>query len=470
MNNYLLISEREKINYLVAELAQKLGVNSDKLQNITTEVTDIITKSKDKSIEDILMIYFQKLESEMQKLLNERLTPGIQFGVQNENFQVFGYGGYFNKYNNKEITNDTMFSFDSISKLPVSVISYNYLKENNMSLDATVHDINNDFDLDASIKSILNFTAMVQTDKRLENLSNKETIDILKRCKENIIEKSKRHHYYQYSDIGYMTLRLSMDNFLEKLDGLLKQIDADNLTYDWCYNKNNITGGKIGMEFITPDNKGKNITFPGHTGLYGNIDSLLNLFQKILYTEEIIDAHDKSKLFEQPYLDPKVYDKDGKQLLGKNNSPQYTAKIAGIYRLPNGILDDNYSKMASCDMSELTTKGAMASTGTCGSWVVGDELRHLGRFGSYQAGLLTNPYSNVEVGNYDEGRNQIPNTNLIVNQNGIILGYQTKLNPYKELMTEYGLILELLTEYIKENDKNVLEAKKYKLVSKMGRH
>lgn len=68
------------------------------------------------------------------------------------------------------------------------------------------------------------------------------------------------------------------------------------------------------------------------------------------------------------------------------------AKIADIYRKPTGITDISYNKLASCDMSSLTTILASSSTGTCGSWVVGDDLSHQNKFGTYIGGLLTNPY------------------------------------------------------------------------------
>ena len=92
-------------------------------------------------------------------------------------------------------------------------------------------------------------------------------------------------------------------------------------------------------------------------------------------------------------------------------------------------------------MSHLTTDKAIASVGTCGSWAVTDNLEYKNKFGHYIGGLLTNPYSFVEQGYYPETKNNIPNTNLTVNQKGIILGYQSALNPYKELITEYFYFL-----------------------------
>ena len=139
------------------------------------------------------------------------------------------------------------------------------------------------------------------------------------------------------------------------------------------------------------------------------------------------------------------------------------AKIAGIYRKPNGITSPDYSKMASCDISEISTDNAKASTGTSGAWTVYDNIEN---FGSYVGGLLTNPYSYVKKDFYENSRNEIPNTNLTVNQNGVILGYQTKLNYYKDLITKYGLLLELLTKYIEKEDKKALDSTR-KLVKKI---
>lgn len=468
MTKYLLLSEQEKINELIELLALKLNQDPNNLNNIKENLTTIIKENKDSNIEDTLNTYSNYLEKEIKSLLTEKYTPGIQVGLQNNNFKIVEYGGRFNGTSIKEIKKDTLFSFDSISKILISLIITEEIRNNRLDWNTKVNEYNKDFELDATIESIIKFTSLIRTEKRIDNLETKETIDILKRCKELLNEKEQYKSFYEYSDIGYMILRLSIPEFLTKLDNLLSKIDNKNLSYDWINNKKNITGGKIESEYITPDPKGKKIFFPGHTGLYGNIEGLLNLFEKTFYEETIISKEEKEYLLKQPYQDPIVYSKDGTQLLGKNQSPQYMAKIAGIYRKPTGITDLNYNKLASCDMSYLTTDKAIASTGTCGSWAVTDNLSYQDKFGHYTGGLLTNPYSYVEHGYYPEAKNNIPNTNLTVNQKGIILGYQAKLNPYKELITEYGLLLELLTQYLKETDKEYLSNKKYQLTKKIS--
>lgn len=469
MEKYLLTSEKEKINNLIELLAQALDRTEEELQPLNQKFYNLIKETKDYSIQDILNTYFTLLSSDMNSLLESKITPAIQFGIQNDYFSIIGYGGFYNgTSNSKEIQDNTLFSFDSISKLLTSVIMMQEIRKEKISLDSSVHDYNPNFSLNSSIQSILKFTAMIRTEKRIDNLSQEETIAILKKCKEDLILKSQYKNFYEYNDIGYMILRLSLEDFLKKLDQILITMDNTNLTYRWQEQQKNITGGKITEEYITPDPKGRDILFPGHTGLYGNITGLLQLFYKILHTEEILTEKEKERLFSQPYLDPIVYAKDGTQLKGKNGSLQYTAKVSGIYRKPTGIITDNYNKMASCDMSNLTTDFAKASTGTCGSWVIGDNLTYQNKFGTYISGLLTNPYSTVEPGLYQNSINQIPNSNLTVNQKGIILGYQSKLNPYKELLTEYSLLLELLTEYLKETDTKTFQKSKHQLVKKIS--
>ena len=142
------------------------------------------------------------------------------------------------------------------------------------------------------------------------------------------------------------------------------------------------------------------------------------------------------------------------------------AKVSGIYRLPNGINNPNYSKIASCDMSDKTTNEAKASTGTCGSWIVTDNLNSNNKFGKYIGGFLTNPYSCIETKNYKDNE-RIPGTPHIVNQKGVILRYQTVLNKYKEIITKYGIILEIITEYIKEIDINALKRANKAYIKKM---
>ncbi len=457
MSKYLLKTEKNKINNLIEELNKSLNQETINLENIKKEFYQIIINCKDNSIEELLYYFLNSLINKITPLLTNNITSGLQVGIKNKYFNITAYGGRYNKDpNSKPIDENTFFSFDSISKLITSTIIMQDLKNKKLNLNTPLKEYNPNFNLNTSIESILKFTANLKTNTRIDNLPPQETIKILKQCQENLIEKEKYKNFYEYSDIGYMILRLSINNFLTKLDNLLQIIDNQNLTYKNLAHQNNITGGKITEEYITPDQKGRNIPFPGHTGLYGNIEGLLNIFYQILYTENILNEKDRTQLFTQPYPDPIVYNKDGTQQLGKNKSPQYMAKISGIYRKPTGIIDKNYNKLASCDMSEKTTDDAKASTGTCGSWIVSDNLSYNNKFGFYISGLLTNPYSFVNNSTYPNNINEIPHTPLQVNKKGIILGYSTKLNQYKEIITEYSLILTLLTEYIKEIDETSL--------------
>ena len=205
------------------------------------------------------------------------------------------------------------------------------VRNNNIDLSKTPNQYNKDFQLDATIASILNFTAYIKTNKRIDNLSKEKTINLLKECKENIEEKTKYKNYYEYNDIGYMIVRQIIKNFLNKLDKLIETIDKENITYKNYENKDNTTGGKITEEYITPDRKGREIPFPGHTGLYSNIEGLLNLFYKLVHTEELLTNKEKQILWTQPYQSPYRYNQDNTLKLDKYNTPRYTFKTAGIF-------------------------------------------------------------------------------------------------------------------------------------------
>ena len=452
MPKYLLKTEEEKITSLID------SINIKDLDYLKKNLKDILLNCKDASIEDTINYILDSLTKKLQTLLYHNITPGIEFGLKNDYFKLYSYGGKYNgKNTHKDIDIDTYFSFDSISKLITATISYLEVKNNNISMDTKIKDYNNDFLMDAKLEDILKFTAYIRTPKRIDNLKEEETINILKNIKENNIEKNKYNNFYEYNDIGYMILRQSIYNFTDKLDNLLKMIDNNNLTYKNLENKDKITGGKLGEEYMTPDPKGRDIPFPGHTGLYGNIMGLINMFEEIIYKENILTNEDKKILFSQPYNNPIVYNNDGSIKIGKNGTKQYMAKIAGIYRMPNNINDSNYNKMASCDMSDKTTHNAKASAGTCGSWIIGDTLNNNNnKFGTYIGGLLTNPYSYIENREYEEYE-KIKGTPHKVTTKGIIVRYQTRLNEYKEIITKYGLLLEIITEYIKEIDNNALE-------------
>lgn len=463
MSKYLLETDKKKINNLIND------VNIKDLEYLKKDLESILINCKDASIEDTINYLLEEMSYELQPLLSDNLTPGIEAGLKNDYFKMYTYGGKYNGMSDsKDIDINTLFSFDSISKLLTSVITYLEVKNGKMDMDTKLKDYNKDFSLDASPKEILNFTAHVKTPKRIDNLSVEETKDILKNVKQNFTEKDKYINYYEYSDIGYMILRQAIYDFTNKLDKLLKEIDEDNLTYKNIENKDNITGGKLGEEYMTPDTKGRGIDFPGHAGLYGNIVGLIKMFDEIIYKENILSNRDKDILFSQPYESPVVYNSDGSIKVGKNGSKQYMAKVAGIYRLPNGIVDPTYDKMASCDMSNKTTKKAKASTGTSGAWVVGDKLNNGDKFGTYVGGFLTNPYSYVETREYEKNE-EIVGTPHKVTPKGVILGYQTRLNKYKEIITKYGIMLEIITEYIKEVDEKALKDANKMYIKRMTR-
>ncbi len=457
MNKYLLNSEKNYIDILFNTLQKNLYHQTDiELKHI---FTTLITNNKDASIEDLLNNYIDLLISKMKPLLDKKLTLGVQFGIKNNHFQIETYGGkYIYKNTTKPINESTLFSFDSISKLITSIITMKEIREKNFNLNTKINNINPDYQLDATVESILKFTSPIRTEKRLENLNKTDTITLLKKCKENLIRKQENEYFYEYNDIGYMILRLVIPDFLNKLDTLLQEIDSTNLTYKTNNKKENITGGKINEEYITPDLKGREITFPGHTGLYGNISGLLNLYDKLMNTDTILTKEEKEILLKQPYPLPIIYNKE-------KNKYQYLNKVAGLYRVPKGITN-TYDKLSIFDIPNQTTKNATASTGTCGSWVMNDNLSTSNQFGKYTIGILTNPYSYVENKKYEDAINKLDNNNLEVNQKGVIIGYSKKLNPYKEIITNYAILLELITEYIKLNEKNISTIKK-KIIKKI---
>ena len=440
MQSYLLLGEQKQINTLLEQADKQLHHTIKK--ELKSILTNIIKNKKDSSIEETLDYFTSLLISKMNSLLKNNLTLGLQFGIKNNYFEITSYGGKKDINTKENIMSDTLFSIDSISKVLTSIVTMQQIRNNNFNMKTPIHQINKTYNLDATIESILKFTAHIKTSKRLDNLTKEETISLLKECKENLTEKNKYKNFYEYNDIGYMILRQTIPNFLETLDILTN----DNLTYN-NQSRTNITGGKINEENITPDTKGRDIIFPGHTGIYSNITGLLNLFYSLLYTENILTDKEKKQLWTQPYMSPILYNENGTPKKA-NNSFQYTNKIAGIYKVPKGI-SFNYDKLFLFDIPNNTTQNAIASAGTCGSWITSDKLILNNQNNTYTAGILTNPYSFVETKEYPNKTNKLINTPLEVNNKGKIIGYSKTLNPYKEIIVNYALILELLTEYIR---------------------
>lgn len=441
MSNYLLLSEQQKINNLLKQLEKQL-YNLD-IETLKKTLKIIITNNKDANIKDILNYYVDLLSMKMNQLLKKKLTQGLQFGIKTNSIEIVSYGGEYHQNNTTyNINEETLFSLDSISKVMTSVITILGTRTHNYNLNTTIHELNNEYNLDTSIESILKFTAWIKTKKRIEHLSKEETISLLKECKENLTEKKKYKNFFEYSDIGYMILRQVIPNFVELLNQLINQ----NITYKNKEN-NNITGGKIKEENITQDTKGRDIIFPGHTGLYANITGLLNFFYTLLYTENILTNKEKELLWKQPYPNPILYNQDGTPKIG-NNTYRYINKLAGFYKIPQGI-KETYDKLLLFDMPNNTTNKSVASAGTSGSWIIGDTLNLNNNIKNYTAAILTNPYSFVEAKEYPNPINPLNNTPLTVNSKGKIIEYSKKLNPYKETIVTYAIILELLTEYIR---------------------
>ena len=452
MSNYLLTNEKKELDKLTTNLEKTLYKTTP---IISEKLTNIIKTTKDYNIEDILNEILNNLINDTHSILDRNLTLGLQLGIKNEYFTITSYGGkkqYQNQIEN--IKDSTLFSFDSISKNLTSIITMYQVRNNILSLNTKINEFNNNYKLDDTIESILKFTAYIKTDKRIDYLSKKETINLLKQCKESIKNKNNYKNYYQYNDLGFMILRQIIPNFLEELDNLLEQIDNKNLTYK--NNTSNITGGKKNEENITQDPKGRDIPFPGHTGLYGNIEGLLNLFNQLINTDNILTSLEKEILYKQPYQDPILYQNNIPSLT-KDNTPKYINKIAGIYKIPTGIKKD-YNKITSFDISNYTTNNALSSAGTCGSWVTADKTI----YGHYTAGILTNPYSFIDNNPYPNDINKIPNTPLEVTKKGTIINYSKQLNQYKEIITIYANILELITEYLKKSNNPLPKLKKKK--------
>ena len=446
MEKYLLLQEKSHINDLITL------INKDIYQPINQEqqekMINFIKKNKDSSIDDLLHIYLTSLKEEMKSIIDTNLTLGIQFGIKTKNIQLEVYGGnYITNNKLKRVNEKTLFSLDSISKVITSIITTHQIRKKTFNFNTPINKINKEYQMDATIKSILNFTAYIQTRKRIDNLTKEETISLLKECKELIELKNNYNNYYKYNDIGYMILRQIIPNFIEELNEI---IENTSFTYKNLENKENITGGKIGEEYITQDTKGRDIIFPGHTGLYGNINDILTLFNNIINTENILTNEEKEQLWKQPYTYP--YSKDKTTL-----KEHCITKIAGIYKVPNNI-KDNYDKLKLFDIPENTTNNSICSAGTCGSWVMNDNIMH----NNYTIALLANPYSFIENKIYKDDINIIPNTNLTVNKTGKIINYPKLLNPYKKTLVNYAILLELITNYFHLQEKDLNKIKRLK--------
>lgn len=447
----------KNIKKVMNDLSIALNIDRKELSSIESKLKTIILGANNHTLEDMLEKYFNMLKNEMTNMIVEKFTPGFQFGIKNKHISVIGFYGKFNgREDSKDIEYNTYFSFDSISKILTSIITMLLIRDGKFTFDTLIKDINPEFSLDASIKDIMHFTSNIKTDKRLEGLSRDETIELLKKCRDLV--ELKQPNFYQYTDIGHMILRCAMPGFMEKIDTVLNLIDPFNLTYENTEYIGRVTGGRLGNEHFTPDLKGRCISFPGHTGLYGNIRGLLNFFEKVS-RDSILTNEELELLLKQPYENPIIYNSLGEPVY-KNQRILCTGKLAGFYIKPNNIPSgEEYDYMLSCDFPKLTTSQVRSSTGTSGSYALNDNL---GSLGCYTAGILTNPYSCVEDVRYPndiytKSQNPIKGFNINVDERGVVLGHYKKLEKYRAILAEYGILLNLITEYYKNIDSSSLE-------------
>ena len=154
MNKYLLQKEQERINKLYLNIQKNLYQKD--ISNIYQIFYNLIKDNKDSSIEDLLNNYINLLINEMKPLLDQNLTQALQFGIKNEHFEISSYGGNYTLNKKTYETNEnTFFSFDSISKIITSIITMEQIRNNKLTLNTTVHNYNQDYQLNETIESIL---------------------------------------------------------------------------------------------------------------------------------------------------------------------------------------------------------------------------------------------------------------------------------------------------------------------------
>ena len=86
MSNYLLLSEQQIINNLLKQLEKQLyNLNIETLKK-TLKI--IITNNKDANTKDILNYYLDLLSMEMNQLLKNKLTQGLQFGIKTNSIDI----------------------------------------------------------------------------------------------------------------------------------------------------------------------------------------------------------------------------------------------------------------------------------------------------------------------------------------------------------------------------------------------
>jgi len=280
----------------------KRGVYSDRetLINILTEVTLLLRKNKDKSLEDIIDLIIKDNILEFEEIRKKYGVPGYTGSISVNKINVKMYGGNIN-YLGEEMPINALFDIASMTKFYTQVVSYNLIKEGIFKREDKIKDLDNRFvNLDdVTVDDILTFGTTFQTDGRI---SDKKTIDEALNTLYNV--KATALGKWNYNDMGMMIIK----EVMEHLTGLSYQELLDKYIvkpFNLLDTHIIVPRSKFHLITGTPNFDKGNINdatanavggFSGHAGIFATSDDLVKMAKMVRESGIDRDSYTKGKL------------------------------------------------------------------------------------------------------------------------------------------------------------------------------
>ncbi len=411
MQKYIELLDQTELNILQEMIQNGELKEYQKLYSILEQAKEKIIKLKDYNVVDVINCLSKEYIEQARQFVDEQKCPGISTGIQNykgPEINVY-YGKTSGLENAKEIDETVRFDSASVTKMYTALqyIYRSYFLQYKHSLDnVKISEINPEFQQKTTLRELLTFYHIFQTDGKLELVCSNEgeAISLLKNAK---IMKS---HTFYYSDIPYMIASLLEPDFKTYFKEIFEKLIGLNQTGYVVKPDDVITGGSMNELNLVHDSKARILPYAGHAGIYTTSHDSLKLFNWFC---EIQDSYffysnlatpyfsNSNHLFSRFVPDGFVPDGTGKmcyqttiqEINGEKvirYEPIWVKKAMGVYcKHPLGL--------DKTDVLPYQGKYAFAADGFTGCWCNYDIENQM------SANIFTNPLSGSEDGKKPQG-------------------------------------------------------------------
>lgn len=400
MQKYIELLDQTELNILQEMIKNGELKEYQKLYFILEQAKEKIIKLKDYNVVDVINCLSKEYIEQARQFVDEQKCPGISTGIQNykgPEINVY-YGKTSGLENAKEIDETVRFDSASVTKMYTALlyIYRDFFNDyNEYDLDSKISDINYEFQQKTTLRELLTFYHIFQTDGKLEQVCSNEVeaIDLLKKAK---IIQSKT---FYYSDIPYMIASLLEPNFKEYFEKIFVGLMDLNQTGYVVKPNDIITGGAMNELNLVHDPKARILPYAGHAGIYTTSHDSLKLFNWLLKSE--IPYYFSSRIATPYFSNGFVPDGTGKmcyqttiqEINGEKVTryePIWVKKAMGVYcKHPLGL--------DKTDVLPYQSKYAFAADGFTGCWCNYDLANQM------SANIFTNPLSGSEDGKKPQG-------------------------------------------------------------------